>query len=195
MSFAVDPLKVGANSPLLGWIHLDADMNKDFSYISDKGFLTTGPQTEPLMSVVGTLVVELCRGGTKRSETSWVDVLGFELKRNTVRRFSMDYGVIVSFIYGVAYHTGTMSFGIPRLICVSFGITRLICAPFGITRLICGSFGITRLKCASFGITRLICASDGIGKGMARADQRGARRMREGHMDASSFFMLPLTYL
>ncbi|KAL0539872.1 hypothetical protein IC582_024093 [Cucumis melo] len=27
------------------------------------------------------------------------------------------------------------------------------------------------------------------------ADRRGVRRVREGHMDASSFFMLPLTYL
>ncbi|KAA0026157.1 gag protease polyprotein [Cucumis melo var. makuwa] len=44
---------------------------------------------------------------------------------------------LLGFIYGVAYLTGTVSFGIPRLICASFGITRLICASFGITRLIC----------------------------------------------------------
>ncbi|KAA0042478.1 hypothetical protein E5676_scaffold334G00390 [Cucumis melo var. makuwa] len=65
------------------------------------------------------------------------DVLGFELRRRTVRQFSMDCEVTVSFIYGVAYLTGTVSFGIPRLICVSFGIMRLICASFRITRLIC----------------------------------------------------------
>ncbi|TYK24036.1 hypothetical protein E5676_scaffold250G001380 [Cucumis melo var. makuwa] len=58
----------------------------------------------------------------------------------------------------------TVSFGIPRLICVSFGITRLICASFGITRLICASFGITRPICASFEITRLLCASFGIAR-------------------------------
>ncbi|TYK17672.1 hypothetical protein E5676_scaffold2434G00010 [Cucumis melo var. makuwa] len=136
---------VGANSPLLGWIHLFADLNKDFSYISGKGFLTTRPQTETLKSVVGTLVMELCRGETKRSKTSCVDVLGFELRINTVRQFSMDCGVTVSFIYGIAYRTGTVFFEIPRLICVSFGITRLICASFWITRLICASDGIIRL--------------------------------------------------
>ncbi|TYK26210.1 hypothetical protein E5676_scaffold111G001390 [Cucumis melo var. makuwa] len=37
---------VGANSPLLGWIRVDVELNKDFSYSSGKGFLTTGPQTE-----------------------------------------------------------------------------------------------------------------------------------------------------
>ncbi|TYK04980.1 hypothetical protein E5676_scaffold143G002030 [Cucumis melo var. makuwa] len=67
------------------------------------------------------------------------------------------------------------------------GITRLICASFGITRLICASFGITRLICASFGITRLICASDEITRLIDVRVWRGARRMREGHMDASGF--------
>ncbi|TYK14898.1 hypothetical protein E5676_scaffold1779G00100 [Cucumis melo var. makuwa] len=75
------------------------------------------------------------------------------------RWFSIDCGVTVSFIYGVVYLTGTVSFGIPRLICASFRITRLICTFFGIIRLICVSFRIARLICASFGITRLICAS------------------------------------
>ncbi|TYK08120.1 hypothetical protein E5676_scaffold265G002930 [Cucumis melo var. makuwa] len=92
--------------------------------------------TFQLKSVVGTLVVELCREGTNSSETSCVDVLEFELRRSTVRRFGMDCGVMVSFIYEVAYLTDTVSFGILRLICVSFGITRLICVSFGITRLI-----------------------------------------------------------
>ncbi|KAA0043122.1 ty3-gypsy retrotransposon protein [Cucumis melo var. makuwa] len=88
--------------------------------------------------------------------------------------------------------SSTVSFGITRLICASFGITGLICASFGITRLLCASFGITRLICASFGITRLICASVGITRLIdvrvwRGADRRGARRMREGHMDASGF--------
>ncbi|TYK08782.1 hypothetical protein E5676_scaffold1300G00090 [Cucumis melo var. makuwa] len=72
--------------------------------------------------------------------------------------------------------------------CVSFGIIRLICASLGITRLIGVSLGITRLIGASFGITRLIRASFGITvKVQQGADRREARRMREGHMDASSF--------
>ncbi|KAA0041631.1 hypothetical protein E5676_scaffold242G00130 [Cucumis melo var. makuwa] len=37
---------VGANSPLFGWIRLDVELNKNFSYSSGKGFSTTGPQTE-----------------------------------------------------------------------------------------------------------------------------------------------------
>ncbi|KAA0051540.1 ty3-gypsy retrotransposon protein [Cucumis melo var. makuwa] len=119
---------VGANSPLFGWIRLDVELNKDFSYSSD--------------------------------DLVWT------------------VGVTVNFTYWVAYLKGTVSFGIPRLICVSFGITRLICA----------SFGITRLICASDGITRLINVR--VWRG---ADQRGERRMCEGHMNTSSFFMLPLT--
>ncbi|TYK07894.1 ty3-gypsy retrotransposon protein [Cucumis melo var. makuwa] len=59
----------------------------------------------------------------------------------------------------------------------------LIRASFGITRLICASFGITRLICASFEITRLIGVR--VQRG---ADRRGARRMREGHMDASGHY-------
>ncbi|KAA0048696.1 reverse transcriptase [Cucumis melo var. makuwa] len=96
------------------------------------------------------------------------------LGRSTFRWFSIGCGVTVSFIYGVVYLTGMVSFGIPRLICVSFGITRLICASFGITRLICVSFGITRLICASFGITRLMC------KGMARG--RSTRGKKDAEM-------------
>ncbi|TYK07522.1 hypothetical protein E5676_scaffold702G00080 [Cucumis melo var. makuwa] len=109
----------GANSPLLGWIRLDADLNKNLATFQ-------------------------------------------------VRLFSMDCGVTTSFIYGVTYLTGTVSFGIPRLICVCFGIMRLILASDGITRL----------------IDVRVCRG---------ADRRWARRMREGHMDASIFFMLPLT--
>ncbi|KAA0061624.1 ty3-gypsy retrotransposon protein [Cucumis melo var. makuwa] len=85
------------------------------------------------------------------------------------------------------------SFGSTRLICASFGSTRLICASLEITKLIGVSFGITRLIRASFGIMRLICAFYGTTRVLCRirvqrgADRRGARRMREGHMDASGF--------
>ncbi|TYK11903.1 gag protease polyprotein [Cucumis melo var. makuwa] len=72
------------------------------------------------------------------------------------------------------------------LIRASFGITRLICAFFGITRLIRASFGIIRLIRASFGITRLIDVFFEV-RVQRGADRRGARRMREGHMDASGF--------
>ncbi|KAA0046080.1 hypothetical protein E6C27_scaffold157G00010 [Cucumis melo var. makuwa] len=85
------------------------------------------------------------------------------------------------------------SFGSTRLICASFGSTRLICASLGITRLIGVSFEITRLIRASFGITRPMCAFYEITRLLCRvrvqrgADRRRARRMREGHMDASGF--------
>ncbi|KAA0040416.1 gag protease polyprotein [Cucumis melo var. makuwa] len=65
--------------------------------------------------------------------------------------------------------------------CMSMDFKVLMLA-FGITRLIGVSFGITRLICVSFGITRLIRVRVQQG-----ADRRGARRMREGHMDASGF--------
>ncbi|TYK07172.1 mucin-19-like isoform X3 [Cucumis melo var. makuwa] len=87
------------------------------------------------------------------------------------------------------------SFGSTRLICASFGSTRLICASFGITRLIGVSLGITRLIGVSLGITRLICAFYGTTRLLCRvraqrgADRREAGRMREGHMDASSFLI------
>ncbi|KAA0062262.1 hypothetical protein E6C27_scaffold679G00300 [Cucumis melo var. makuwa] len=99
-----------------------------------------------------------------------VDALGFKLRRSIVKWFSLDCGVMVSIIHGVAYLTSMVSFGIPRLICASFGITRLICVSFGITRLICASFGITKLICASFGITRLICGSFGITRLICTSD-------------------------
>ncbi|KAA0067506.1 mucin-19-like isoform X6 [Cucumis melo var. makuwa] len=186
---------VGANSPLFGWIRLDVELNKDFSYSSGAMLLTGIVMSMDYENLTVILPVA---------------VLGFELRRSIVRRFSMDCGLTISFIYWEAYLTGTVSFEITRLICVSFGIMRPICVSFGITRPICASFGITRLICASFEITRLICASFGITRlisasdGITRlidvrvwrvANRRGARRMREGHMDTSSFFMLPLTYL
>ncbi|KAA0054780.1 pol protein [Cucumis melo var. makuwa] len=66
------------------------------------------------------------------------------------------------------------------LICASFGSTRLIGVSFGITRLIRASFGIMRLICAFYGTTRLLCRV----RVWREADRQGARRMREGHMDA-----------
>ncbi|KAA0037256.1 gag-protease polyprotein [Cucumis melo var. makuwa] len=53
-------------------------------------------------------------------------------------------------------------------------------------RLIRASFGITRLICVSFGIIRLIGVSLEV-RVQRGADRRGARRIREGHMDASGF--------
>ncbi|KAA0048100.1 putative 22 kDa kafirin cluster [Cucumis melo var. makuwa] len=107
---AVNPLKVGANSPLLGWIHLDADMNKDFSYISDKGFLTTRPQTETRTMTVSFGIPRLI-------------CVSFGITRLICAPFG-----ITRLICG--------SFGITRLKCTSFGITRLICASDRISRLI-----------------------------------------------------------
>ncbi|TYJ98658.1 hypothetical protein E5676_scaffold507G00480 [Cucumis melo var. makuwa] len=58
---------VRTNSPLFGWIRLDVKLNKKFSYISGKGFLTTVPWTEtgnvtPMLrcSVYCSYVVGLC---------------------------------------------------------------------------------------------------------------------------------------
>ncbi|TYK01663.1 gag protease polyprotein [Cucumis melo var. makuwa] len=159
---------VGANSPLLGWIHLDADLNANLAT-----FQTPMPKCSVYCSYVGHWL--------------WSYVMeGLRVRKPLVyiEWFSIDYGVTVSFIYKVVYLTGTVSFGIPRLICVSFGITRLICASFGITRLICASFGITRLICASFGIIRLICASFGITRLMCKGMARG--RPAKGKKDAWS---------
>ncbi|TYJ97708.1 uncharacterized protein E5676_scaffold1251G00010 [Cucumis melo var. makuwa] len=121
---------VGANSPLRGWICVGIELNKDLSYILDRH------RCPDVLCIVVMLM---------GCAVNWNNALGFELRRSTIRRFSMDCGVTISFIYGEAYLTGTVSFGIPRLICVSFEITRLICASFRITRLICAYDGITRL--------------------------------------------------
>ncbi|TYK27786.1 gag protease polyprotein [Cucumis melo var. makuwa] len=169
------------------------ELEQEFSYSTGKRFLTTGPRTEtgnvapmPRCSVYYSYVDGLCceleyyvvEGLRVRKPLVLpVDALGFELGRSIIRWFSIDCGVTISFIYGVVYLTGTVSFGIPRLICVSFEINRLICAAFGITRLMCASFGITRLICASFRITRLICASFGITRLMCKGMARG-RPMR-----------------
>ncbi|TYK29803.1 gag protease polyprotein [Cucumis melo var. makuwa] len=85
---------------------------------------------------------------------------------------SVDYKVLM-LCYGVVYLTD---------MCTIRDHLTDIYASFEITRLICVSFGIPRLICVSFGIPRLICVR--VQRG---ADGRGARRMREGHMDASGF--------
>ncbi|TYK07757.1 hypothetical protein E5676_scaffold1737G00290 [Cucumis melo var. makuwa] len=121
---------VGTNSPLFGWIHLDVVLNKDFSYSSG---LLSGYW-------LWSYVVEGLR--VRKPLVLPVVALEFELRRGIVRWFSIDYRVTVSFIYGVAYLTRMVSFGIPRLICASFGIIRMICASFEVTRLICK--GMTR---------------------------------------------------
>ncbi|TYK31666.1 hypothetical protein E5676_scaffold398G00180 [Cucumis melo var. makuwa] len=179
---------VRPSSVVVAWIRLDVELNKDFNYRSGKRFLTTGPRTEtgnvapmPRCSVYCSYIGGLCcelEYYVVEGLRIWkplvlpVDAQWFELRRSIVRWFSIECEVTVSFIYGVVYLTGMVSFGIPRLICVSFRITRLICASFGITRLICVSFGITRLICASFEIMRLMY------KGMARG------RLARGKKDA-----------
>ncbi|KAA0041546.1 hypothetical protein E6C27_scaffold93G00010 [Cucumis melo var. makuwa] len=126
---------VEANSPLLGWIRLDAVLNENLATFQDTRY-------------------ELCHGGTKGLEISWVDCV-YAVERCCMVSFGIPRLIYVSF--GIT-RLICASFGITRLISVSFGITRLICASFEITRLICVSFGITKLICASFGITRLMCA-------------------------------------
>ncbi|KAA0062819.1 hypothetical protein E5676_scaffold986G00220 [Cucumis melo var. makuwa] len=121
---------VGTNSSLFGWIRLDVELNKELATFQVRDFLLLDLGSRLETQILGMrYVVEVPR--------IWKS-LGW---------FSIDCGVTVSFIYGVEYLTGMVSFEIPRLICVSFGITRLICASFEITRLICASFGITRLMC------------------------------------------------
>ncbi|KAA0037409.1 hypothetical protein E6C27_scaffold278G001210 [Cucumis melo var. makuwa] len=111
--------------------------------------------------------------------------------------FRLDLGITVSFIYGVMYLVGTVSYGITTC-CASFEITRLMCVSDRITRLICVSDGITRLICMSFGITRLtgacvlrdhetvLCRI----KVMDEVDRRRARMIHEGHMGMFSLMLL-----
>ncbi|TYK14639.1 ty3-gypsy retrotransposon protein [Cucumis melo var. makuwa] len=120
---------VGDSLPLLGWIRVDVELNKDFSQLSDA------------------LGFELRR----------IIVRWFSIECGVT--ISFIYGVVylTSMVSFGIPRLICVSFGITRLICASFAITRLICVSFGVTRLICASFGITRLICASFGITRLMC--------------------------------------
>ncbi|KAA0066190.1 ty3-gypsy retrotransposon protein [Cucumis melo var. makuwa] len=165
---------------------LDADSIKEYSRISGKGFLTTGPRIE-----AGNVVTHM---GIIRNVTvscSLCTIICNELF--TDRHRCPDVLCIVVMLVGYVENWNSMSMdyevlmlwfelsrSIVRLIRASFGITRLIRASFGITRLICVSFGITRLIYVSFGITRLVRVRRG-------TDRRGAIRMREGHMDASGF--------
>ncbi|KAA0056695.1 hypothetical protein E6C27_scaffold73G00230 [Cucumis melo var. makuwa] len=167
------------------------DSIEGHNQVSGKGFPTTRPRIEAENVVIH-------RGLHVSNVTASCSLCAIGSKELVVegRRFSRDRGVTVSFIYGVVYLTDRLicaSFGSTRLICASFGSSRLICASLGITRLIGVSFGITRLIRASFGITRLMCAFYETTRLLCRvrvqrgADRRGARRMREGHMDASGF--------
>ncbi|TYK25799.1 ty3-gypsy retrotransposon protein [Cucumis melo var. makuwa] len=134
---------------------------KGHSQVTGKEFLTTGPRIEAgnVVTHMGIIHIDahvLC---------IVVMLVGYVVNWNSI---SMDYkvlrlccGVTVSFIYEVVCLTD-MSFGITRLIRASFGITRLMCAFYGTTDC------LFRVR---------------VQRG---ADQRGSRRMREGHMDASA---------
>ncbi|KAA0046865.1 putative gag-pol polyprotein, identical [Cucumis melo var. makuwa] len=149
---------------------LSVDSIEGHNQVSGKGFLTTEPRVEAGNVVIHRgLYVRNYRHRCPNVLCIVVMLMGYVVNWNCM---SMDLKVLR---LGV-------SFEITRLIRASFVITRLIRASFGITRLIRASFGITRLICASFGITRLIGVR--VQRG---ADRRGARRMREGHMDASGF--------
>ncbi|KAA0062176.1 hypothetical protein E6C27_scaffold89G005600 [Cucumis melo var. makuwa] len=86
-------------------------------------------------------------------------------------------------------------FEILRVICASFLEHRLICVSFGSSDRYVHPFGAPtdmcvlrkhRVICASFGSTRLMCVGyPSIVRVWQGADRRGARRMHEGHMDAS----------
>ncbi|KAA0049587.1 DNA-directed RNA polymerase I subunit RPA1-like [Cucumis melo var. makuwa] len=131
----------------------------------------------------------------------WMWFMEFGRGRTCALRISASFGS--TRLIGASFGSTRLmcaSFGSTRLIGASFGSTRLICASFGSTRLICASFGSTRLICASFESTRLICAFYGTTRLLCRvgaqrgADRREAGRMREGHMDASSFLIASAMY-
>ncbi|KAA0045447.1 hypothetical protein E6C27_scaffold1770G00030 [Cucumis melo var. makuwa] len=177
---------------------LSVDSIEGHNQVSGKGFPTTGPRIE-----VGNVVIHrglhvsnvtascsLCAIGCKELFTDRrrcpdvpcivVMLMGYVVDRNCM---SIDFKVLR--LDGLVWTEGLIcaSFGSTRLICASLGITRLIGVSFGITRLIRASFEITRLMCAFYGTTRLLCRVR-VQRGV---DRRGARRMREGHMDASGF--------
>ncbi|KAA0063847.1 hypothetical protein E6C27_scaffold827G00770 [Cucumis melo var. makuwa] len=151
--------------------------------VSGKGFPTTGPRID-----AGNVVIHKGLHVTRPLVVACVP--------SGVRsclRIDTDAGCSVrgSLLSGLWSWSLVVEGRSTRLICASFGSTRLIRASLGISRLIGVSFGITRLIRASFGITRLICAFYGTTRLLCRVrvqrgvDRRGARRMREGHMDAS----------
>ncbi|KAA0062237.1 pol protein [Cucumis melo var. makuwa] len=173
---------------------LSVDSIEGHNQVSGKGFPTPEPRIE-----AGSVVIHRGLHGNVTASCSLCAIGCKELFTDRHRCPDVMYIVVMLMGYIVNWNCMSMdfkvlrlgvSFGITRLIRASFGITRLIRASFGITRLICASFGITRLICASFGVTRLIGVSFGVTR-LVRvqrgADRRGARRMREGHMDASGF--------
>ncbi|TYK04697.1 hypothetical protein E5676_scaffold676G00180 [Cucumis melo var. makuwa] len=181
---------------------LSVDSIEGHNQVSGKGFPTTGPRSEAGNVVVhrglhsnATASCNLCAISIRSyllvdpmlgARYSVVMLMGYVVDWNCM---SMDLEVTVSTRLMCA------SFGSTRLMCASFESTRLICVSFGSTRLICASFGSTRLICASFGSTKLICAFYGTTRLLCRvraqrgADRQEARRMREGHMDASGFLI------
>ncbi|KAA0053452.1 hypothetical protein E6C27_scaffold594G00030 [Cucumis melo var. makuwa] len=158
---------------------LSVDSIEGHNQVSGKGFPTTGPRIE-----AGNVVIH--RGLHVSNVTASCSLCAIGSKELVVE------GRLIRASFGIT-RLIPASFGSTRLIRASFGSTRLICASLGITRLIGVSFGITRLIRASFGITRLMCAFYETTRLLCRvrvqrgADRRGARRMREGHMDASGF--------
>ncbi|KAA0047194.1 DNA/RNA polymerases superfamily protein [Cucumis melo var. makuwa] len=166
---------------------LSVDSIEGHNQVSGKGSPTIGPRSEAGNVVVhkGLHVVVTCALSGIRS---------FLLVDPDVR---CPCALLICASYG-STRLICASFGSTRLTCASFGSTRLMCASFGSTRLICASFGSTRLICASSGSTRLICAFYGTTRLLSRvraqrgADRREAGRMREGHMEATGFLLLPL---
>ncbi|TYK20590.1 hypothetical protein E5676_scaffold132G00030 [Cucumis melo var. makuwa] len=146
---------------------LSVDSIEEHNQVSGKRFPTTGPRIE-----AGSVVIH--RGLHISNVTASCSLCAIGCKELLTERHRCSdvlYIVVMLMGYIVNWNCMSMDFKVLRL-GVSFGITRLIRASFGITRLICASFGITRL----------------IGVRVQRgADRRGARRMREGHMDASDF--------
>ncbi|KAA0046183.1 hypothetical protein E6C27_scaffold376G00450 [Cucumis melo var. makuwa] len=157
-------------------------LDRGHNQVSDKGFPTTGPRIEAGnvvihrgLHVTRPLVVACVPSGVR-------SCLRIDTDAGCSVRGSLLSG-LWSWSLVVEGRLIRASFGSTRLIRASLGITRLIGVSFGITRLIRASFGITRLICAFYGTTRLLCRV----RGQRGADRRGARRMREGHMDASGF--------
>ncbi|KAA0031863.1 hypothetical protein E6C27_scaffold480G00100 [Cucumis melo var. makuwa] len=86
---------VETNSPLLGWIRLDADLNE---------ILATSKVRDFLLLDLGSRL-ETYNVGITHSVDYLGNILEFELSRNIVRWFCIGCGVMVSFIYGVVYLT------------------------------------------------------------------------------------------
>ncbi|KAA0056361.1 UBN2 domain-containing protein [Cucumis melo var. makuwa] len=176
------------NSSLYSVDLLSVDSIEGHNQVSGKGFPTTGPRIE-----AGNVVIH--RGLHVSNVTASCSLCAIgckELFTDRHRCPDVRYIVVMLMGYVVDWNCMSMDFKVLRLdglvwteglICASIGITRLIGVSFGITRLIRASFGSTRLMCAFYGTTRLLCRV----RVQGGADQRGARRMCEGHMDAYGF--------